>query len=273
MTRSTGTHSKERGFTLIEVGIVAPILMVTVLGLVSTLYFALRIGATSRIEANSTYDIQEALSIMEKDVSLASQFLDMSDTNITDAYPPSSNGGKWSYLGQGSTQRALLLRSYATTSNPDSNNRQPVFVNQVGCTTDRIYYNDVVDYNTFYFILNNNLYRRRALNPSLVTCTTPYQLQSCPSLETLGTPSRNPSCQSDDELILGGVSNFSLSYYGSGDMTTPLDAYDTTTGATLVQSAAAVRVSITTNRKAMGKPTSVTSNLLMSRINVTKVGN
>lgn len=266
-----GKRTSESGFTIIEVGIVVPMLIVMLLGLTSTLYFALRANVTQQVQTTSAYDIQQALSIMERDVALTSQFLDTTDTTATDAYPPSTNGGKWSYLGSGTTQRTLILRSYATTTNPDSNDRQPAFMNQVGCDADKIYYNDAIDYNTIYFLLNNNLYRRRILKPTATSpCNTPYQQQSCPSLETLKSGSRDSSCQSDDELIVSGVSEFSIDYYGMDP--DPLDAYNGTSGATTVQNATAVEIRITTTRKAMGKDAKVTSSLLMPSLNTTRTG-
>lgn len=266
-----GKQNNCGGFTLVEVGIVVPMLIVMLLGLTSTLYMALRANVTQQVQTTSAYDIQEGLSIVERDVALASQFLDTTDSTAIEAYPPTANGGKWSYVGDGATQRALILRLYATTTNPDSNDRQPVFINQVGCSTDRIYYNDAADYNTIYFLLNNNLYRRRVLKTTASTCSVPYQQQSCPSLETLKSGSRDSSCQSDDELIISGVSSFTVDYYGVGSDL--LDAYDETTGVTTMQNAASIDVIITTTRKAMGKDTKITSSLRMQKLNVTRTVN
>lgn len=266
------SKNNQRGFTLIEVGIVVPILLLIVLGLVSSLYFAYTIYVTERVQAQSSYDISEGLSMIEKDVSLSSQFLSTNDATTTDAYLPASNGGTWSYLGESENVRALILRTYTSTTNPESNNRSPVFVNQLGCSADRVYYNDVLDYNTIYFVSQNNLYRRRIVNstsPSL--CQTAYQAQSCPSLETLGTPTRNAACASDDELIVKDVIDFRVTYYQNSASSTPLDTY-TSGGDALLPSSNAIEVSITTGRKSMGSVTPVRSSILIPKLNASRTG-
>lgn len=261
------------GFTIIEIGIIVPILIVFLLALFNSLWFLLQDSSVQRTEASSAYDIQAGLSFIEKDVMLSSQFLPTTDTGLTDAYPPTSNGNVWSYRGESSSIRALVLKTYATTTNTESNDRQPVFLNQVGCTTATIYYNDVVDYNTIYFVKSNNLYRRKIINTSSTTCDVPYQKQSCPSLETLGTGTRDPSCKVDDELIAQSVSGFVVYYYDKSNSATPIDTYASGADPALLQTANAVKITITLNRKAMGKATTVSSTILIPRLNISRTGN
>lgn len=269
---ATSRHN-QTGFTIVEVGIIVPLLLVFLVALFSTLYNLLQVSAVQRAETDSAYDIQAGLSAIEKDVMLSSQFLPVADAGIFDAYPPASNGGKWSYRGESNDIRALILRSYATTTNPESNERRPVFIDQNGCESDRIYYNDVLDYNTIYFVKNNDLYRRRIITIPPSSCSTPYQKQSCPSLETLGSGARHSSCQADDELIVNGVSSFVVTYYDKSNSTSAIDVYPTGADPDLLQTANAIKVTITTSRKAMGKTTPVSSSILIPRLNISRTGN
>ncbi|TAH33226.1 hypothetical protein EYC58_01185 [Candidatus Saccharibacteria bacterium] len=261
------------GFTIIEIGIIVPILIVFLLALFNSLWLLLQSSSVERTETNSAYDIQAALSIIEKDVMLSSQFLATTDSGITDAYPPTSNGNTWSYLGENSNVRALILKTYATTTNTESNERQPIFLDQVGCTAATIYYNDVLDYNTIYFVKNDTLYRRKIINTSSTTCNPAYQKQSCPSLETLGTGTRSATCQADDEPVAQNVSGFTITYYDKSNSTTPIDTYASGADPALLQTANAVKVTITISRKAMGKTTAINSTILIPRLNISRTGN
>lgn len=267
------TRHNQDGFTLIEIGIIVPLLIVALLALFDSLYLMLQSSAVERTRLDSAYDIQASLSGIEKDVMLTSQFLATKDAAISDAYPPSSNGGTWSYLGDTAETRTLILKTYASTTNPEAQDRQPIFLNQAGCDASNIYYNDVLDYNTIYFIKGGNLYKRRIIETGGALCATPHQLQSCPSLETLGTQSRDASCKADDELIAKDVSNFAVQYFDNSASTTPIDVYAASADPALLQGANAVKVSITITRKAMGKSTPVTSSIIIPRLNISRTGN
>lgn len=266
--RRGDTIQRERGFTLIEVGIIVPLLIVSVLVIFDALFMMLSSSATERATSTSAYDIQATLNLIEKDASLTSRFLPTTDSSLTDPYPPS---GGWSYVGDGSQLRTLILRTYATTANPLASSRQPVFLDTLGCSSTTIYYNDVMTYNTIFFVKNGNLYRRRLISTSTGTCSTPYQRLSCPTSEDLaaqGIMGRDSSCQADDELVVSGVSAFNIQYYDASNGTTPIDAYSGTADPSSLLDANAVDVTLTLSRKAMGKPTSVTSHIRMTKLSV-----
>lgn len=264
---------RSAGFTLIEIGIIVPLLITSLLVVFSALFVLLKSSSIESASLNSVYDAQDALSTIERDATLTSQFLPTTETGIADAYKPTTNGSSWQYYGDSlaSSTRVLILRSYATVENPQSNTRRPAYINNLGCGASTLYYNSVMSYNTIYFVKNKNLYRRIALNPSTSTCETPYQKQTCPSTEDLGG-ARDASCKADDELIATNVSDFSVTYYATPTSTNSLDVYANTANGTLVATAATVKVSITLSRTAYGTPVTYTASTTISKQNTSTGG-
>ncbi|MGB4762317.1 MAG: hypothetical protein WBP12_03080 [Candidatus Saccharimonas sp.] len=263
----SSTHSQ--GFTLIEVAVIVPIIIVTAIFLFNLLWSILSTSEIDRARLNMIHDRQTAVGIIEKDLALTSRYLTTIDSGLSDNYLPTSNGGTWSYRGDSTTSRVLILRSYSTTEHPLSDNRQPVFIGMSGspsCDSANIYFNEVQRFNIIYFVKNSNLYRRHLVNTTTPTCDPQYQVTSCPSAADLGT-SQHASCGADDELILRNVSNFSVQYYSSKTSTTPLDVYATGAAPALVTTAVDVEISITVTAQAGGQGVSSGSSLRISKLN------
>lgn len=275
MTRRSHQESKSAGFTLIEIGIIVPILIVTVLVLFDALFAMIRSSDVEAGKIDMTYDKQIAVNNIESDVILSSLFLPSLDTGLTtDPYPPTSNGGAWSYLGDSSTSRVLIARIYSTTLNPLDVNRQPVFIGNpagVECNATNIYFNNVQQYNAVYFVKNGNLFRRRIIDKTTLVCDPgQYQKFSCPSqddLDAQGLGARSSTCQADDELLATNVTDFTVQYYGSKTSTTPLDVYAVAADPNLVSTAADAELTITMTRKVSGDTITSTSTLRMSKLN------
>lgn len=265
--------NRAAGFTLIEIGVIVPLLITSLLVVFSALYVLLKSSSIESTSLNNVYDTQEALSTIERDATLTSQFLPTTETGITDAYKPTTNGNTWQYYGDslGSSTRVLILRSYATIDNPQAASRRPAYINNLGCDPSTLYYNSVQSYNTIYFVNNKKLYRRITTNPTQSTCETPYQKQSCPTIEDLGG-SRDISCKADDELIATDVSSFSVMYYATPTSTSSLDVYGDTTSGSLVSTAATVKISITITRTAYGTPVTYTASTTISKQNTSSGG-
>ncbi len=253
---------REEGFTLVELGVVVPMLIATVLTLIATLFFALGMGIKSKVEVESSTDISIALNTIENDVLYTTSFLTTIDNGVFDPYKPNPT---WEYKGSGPTRRNLILRTYATHGHPEDPDRSPVFINQYGCAANLLYYNISATYNVVYFVKNNNLYRRKLMDPSLIVCNTPNQKLSCPSLEDLGTASRSYMCKANDELLVRGVEEFSVDYYDSAGDSAPNASYTHEDG---VLTSSAIKVKIKTKRKGYNTDVTASSSLLMSRMDV-----
>jgi len=276
MKQSIDTRNKSAGFTLIEIGIIVPILIVMVLIIFDALMSMIRASTIEAGKVNITYDRQIAMSNIESDLVLASVYLPEADPDYPDPYDP--NGG-WSYEGTGEDSRVLVARMYATTLNPLDPNRRPAFQDDndpagVACQPTNIFSNPVQEYNVIYFIDNGNLLRRRIINTSNTLCSPgQYQKLSCPSqerLDELGLGGRDSSCSADDELIASNVSAFTVKYYGSKTSTTPLPVYSGGTAedrAELVTTAADAEITLTLSKKVGGNTVSSTSTLRFSKLN------
>lgn len=262
-----GSYHKSQGFTLVEVTLVVSIMLVAILLLFNVMWSMLSDGTAQREQLIMTYDRQTAMNIIENDIALTSRFLPTLDSGLTDPYLPTSNGGVWSYKGDSSTKRYLLLRSYSTTQNPLSSTREPVFIDGGGdCNTTDKYFNAIQRYNTIYFVKNNNLYRRRVVDTATATCDPQYQKTSCPSAADLGA-AQSSSCGADDELLVGNVTNFGVDYYASRSTDTKLDVYTTGALPDLVSTALDAEITLVVSKKAGGKTITSQSTLRISKLN------
>ena len=259
------------GFTLIEVAIVVPILALTVLSLLTALTAIIRTSAMTRSQVNITYDLRSALNTIEDDVLLTSLLLPTIDSTLTgvitvsDPYKPTTNGNTWSYLGDSSSIRTLILRRYATTTNSYAPTRQAVYLNANGCGATTIYTNEALSINVIYFIKNNNLYRRILTDTSKATCSTQYQKQSCPTIESLGG-SRNAICKADDEMILANVTNFNITYLTDSRYDTAYAAY-TVGNSALVSTAGTIKVDITARAGVGSQAVTSSSSIRITKLN------
>jgi type II secretory pathway pseudopilin PulG len=261
---------REDGFTLVEIGVVVPIIMVIAIGLFAFMFSYLLSSNREQTRLNQLYAQSDALGRIEADIRLTNGFLATNDTATPDTYDKYSSGkAAWSYAGAGTSgPQVLIVREYSTTGNPLASTRAPVY-QKIDSSTDCSTITNIgqpLTYDIVYFVANATLYRRVLTNPSPTTnfCSTPYQQTSCPSLTTLAPSSRNASCQADDEVLAKGVSNFMVSYYDSGNSTTALNAY---TDQTLLSTALSVNVTIVSTGRTYGEPVTTNMSLRMTTKN------
>jgi type II secretory pathway component PulJ len=205
-------NSRRAGFTLVEVLIVLPPMLIITTITVSVLMGLLLNNSQSQYQVSSASNVKTALNTIEQDMKTSGAILTTTDSQMTDAYVSDSGGTSWSYKGVSSQSRTLIIRGYATTESPVSDTKSPVYINQFGCDAANLYSNPVLTTNIIYFVKNGSLYRRVLTDATKTTCNTPYQRQSCPA----DLPSRDVSCKADDSLILSDMSNFDVQYYTSG---------------------------------------------------------
>lgn len=163
-------------------------------------------------------DSVQALGYMEDNIRTASTFLATVAAEYPDAYgrhnAGTAGGEAWTYKGDSVTSRILMTRNYATTANPLSTGRQPVFKNtpDFNCTT-QLYYQPQLNYVTIYFVKDGTLYRRILTDTTTALCAGSAQQQkrTCPPYIAVG--SRHASCQAEDEVLTTNVSSFTVEYY------------------------------------------------------------
>lgn len=200
----------ERGFTLVEILIMSPIMMVTVVLLMSYLFNQYGQLTQQGALINLQVDAQNIVFGMQDDILFARYFESNKNANLTDAHQPS---GGWT--SNTTPNHTLILSDLALTTNRRDPNRQPVYINVYGCSPQAtLELNDELLNNTIYFPSGVNLYKRTLTAPSTMsTCGTSYQKQTCPSA------SATPTCP-PDKLLSDKLNSFTVTYYDTNNSVT-----------------------------------------------------
>lgn len=253
--------NKPSGFTLVEVLIIAPIVILLIgvfIGLVVNLT-----GESLVIKErnDAVYDLHETLDEIERSVSQATGFLSstgnvtppqgrLDDINSTAGFcnknpcPPASP----------TEPDALIMRAPATTAGPLSDSRALIYTGAGACD----YKNPLYQYTVVYFVKNANLYKRTIIVPT-AACASPWQRNSCSDANTVAYPS---VCKAEDEKLLENVSGLSVQYFTSASSSdaSPLDASNAT-------QASSVKVTLSQARQAAGSAVSQSTALRVTSLN------
>jgi hypothetical protein len=190
------------GFTLVEILVISPILLVIVAFTLSYLFglFGQLSGQGGQI--NLQIQAQNITFSMQNDTFFANGYVSTINSNLVDSYQPS---GGWQ---ANSTPPTLIINTLSLTADHRNENRQQVYINTYGCSPQStLEQNDVLFNNVIYFASGTNLYKRILTAPSsLATCGTNYQKQSCPA------GNASPSCPAD-VLLSDKLGSFTLTYY------------------------------------------------------------
>lgn len=202
-------QAKETGFTLVEVLIITPILVVSIVIAMSFLFnqYGLLTQEGAQLQLNS--EAQLITFTMQDDVFFANGFGSELYPNLVDNNEPS---GGWVYNTDPETLIIAVPALTASNRNPD---REPVYINSVGCDQSVVEENAPLINNVIYFIDGTNLYKRTVTAPPETdTCGTNYEKATCPP--NLATS----DCQADI-LVTDKLDGFEIDYYGYDN--TPVD--------------------------------------------------
>jgi competence protein ComGC len=193
---------KNAGFTLVEVLIMSPILMVTIIITMTLLFNQYGQLTQQGAQVNLNIEAQNITFSMQDDIFFASAFVQTKNDNLTDANQPS---GGWAY---NSTPPTLILSTAALTTNPRNASRQVVYIDTNGCPSEE---NSVLYNNVIYFVSGANLYKRTLTAPSgMDTCGDSFQRQTCPAA------SASSSCPAD-RILTDKLNSFTLTYYDTNN--------------------------------------------------------
>lgn len=261
--------SPTSGFTIIEVLIVAPIVIITITGFVALLVVLLGNNLASRGELTATYDVNAAFSGMEDDIRITAAFLATQDDDFQDPYGMGTLAGanhEWNFEGT-ATENVLLTRTYATDRSIRSSEKEAVYVDDGSCVTAESVRNcPPLTLNLIYFVRDGTLYRRvlmdeRYLNDTIDTYiqgssgpeqAEPFQRQSCP-------PDRGDNdsvCGANDELLVHGIEEFAVEYFTSAGVIT-----------TSPTEAESVKINIALERRVAGEQISLERSLRAHKLN------
>jgi hypothetical protein len=212
------------GFTIVEILIVAPIVILVIGVFVSTIVSMTGEVLATRAANTLAYNTQEALNLIEQDVKLSGAFL--ATNNIALISPQGYDNSTANFHNADATNGAMLiLNIYATTSNPLSATRGLVYASDQpnSCNSTLINQNLPVMLNVVYFVKNSTLWRR-VIAPSY------YATIGCVN-SSIGAPWQQPSCapsasgvfcKTQDMRLVDGIASdgFSVKYYPSPSSTT-----------------------------------------------------
>jgi len=278
---------QQKGFTLIEMLVVAPIVILTIGAFLTVIISMTGEVLASRASNNLSYTVQDALNHIDQDVKMSSGFL------ATDNIPVSLFGTAQGYNNDttrftnigGASGTSLILNMVATDTNPVSTGSSYVYLkNQPNaCATpqSKTIGNKPFTYNVVYFTKEKatdsySLYRR-VLMPTNYTdttntvCTLPWQQPSClPSY--MDSQTGSVFCKTKDIELVSGSSpiDLNIQYFNgqsastiNGPASTAPLAADRTIA---LQSATTVGVSIYAQQTVAGRTVERSAILRTSRL-------
>lgn len=196
---------KEAGFTLVEVLIMSPIMIVAIVIIMSYLFNQYGQLTQQGAQVNLNVEAQNIVFSMQDDIFFSQAFVQDKNTNLVDNNAPT---GGWSY---NTTPQTLLLSSPATTANPRAENRQIVYIDTLGCDDTVKEDNSVLYNNIIYFTSGTNLYKRTISTPDgMSTCGTSFQKTSCPAA------SASDTCPVD-RLLTDKLNSVAYTYYDTNN--------------------------------------------------------
>ena len=238
--------SLKPGFTIVELLIIAPIVILTI-GAFITVIVSMTGEVLATRSANAlAYNIQDTLNRIEEDVKLSTTFLEANHVSLTSPQGYNDDTAT-NFANVGANGNMLILNTLATTGNPLSSTSGLVYLTNSpnACASPQVNQNTPMTMNVVYFVKNNTLWRRSVMPSNYLTagCSTPWQQPSCTTAGGF--------CKTQDVRLLDGInaSDFVVQYFNTADATaansvasdsaaTPSDRYaalqsTTTVGATI----------------------------------------
>lgn len=212
-TRST-TNS---GFTLIEVLVVSPLVILVIGVLVAAIISLTGKALTAQSTASTLGDIQGAFDSIERDIIASGQVTAATDTLVA---PQGQNNTS---LAFNTTNNSLVVRTPALTTDPLNDDRGLVYYanSPNACTDPSVSANSVVYVSHIYFVENGTLWRRTVLPADVSNaCVTPWQVSTCATEQT-GSVCTAP----DSRLVEVGSGSLNLEFLKKdGTVLSPIDA-------------------------------------------------
>lgn len=254
------SETKRPGFTLVEILVVVPIVILVIAVLIGFLVTLTGDALMSRERSSMVYTTQDALHQIERDIRISTGFLS------TTGSLPSPQGSNQATAAFSSPSTQLILRQYATIGSPyDSDRKLAYYANEPNPCGSYHEYNNVASVMVIYFVDNGDL-RKRTINqvPNNSVCdggsllplsTQLWQINSCKAAVDTGT------CQTYDSILATDVDNFSISYY-------ILPSSSIAVGSSQVPAATTARVSLDISKEVANQDIEHGASIRATRLNV-----
>lgn len=258
--------TKTSGFTLVEMLVIVPIVILALGGFISLMIGMVGDVIATRDSNNMTYQAQDALSSIDRDVSFSTQFLATTGTLTSPQGSDNNFNGTAAFANVESapgTSDRLILYALATTLSPTDSLRDIVYYRDQPnpCTSLRVF-NKAFYVKIVYFIKAGSLWRRTIM-PTYNTnatadintvCTTPWQQDSCsPGYVAV-------RCKTEDVKLMDDISDLNVAYYTAPGSTTD-------TGPTNATAASTIKVTLTGKKTSAGEDITITQSLRATRKN------
>lgn len=278
MHRLADPSLRQRGFTLVEMLVVAPIVILAIGAFLTVIISMTGEVISSRASNTLTFNVQDALARIEEDTKLSAGFLATNSVPITAGSGQGYNNDATNFTNVGGTSGTnLILNMVATTGNPLSTSSQYIFLKDQPNACAAAQNNIPLTYNVVYFVRDNSLWRRVIMPAQYAdtvnyACAAAWQQPSC-NPTWLEGQGGTPFCRTNDVRLVDGVtaSDFSVSYFtGSGE--TGANATASNAGASVTDRTAAlnasttVDVTINANQTAAGRDIAQSASVRTSRL-------
>lgn len=255
--------TNSRGFTLVEVLIISPIIILFI-----GAFLALLVGLTGeslvvREKNTAAYDTQSALDDIEASIGQAITFLPTTDTVPIPQGKDNSTSAGTPFTNETTNEpNTLIIRSAATTSRPSDPARELIYMGAGACDSK----NPLYTYFTIYFTAldldtagdtaDKALYKRTIL-PQNPACRTAWQRGSC---DVSRMTSHSSVCKARDEKLVSGISTFDIQYYIGNSTTAVPDSQ--------AASATDVSVNLGVSKQVAGSPVQYTGTVRANSLNI-----
>ncbi|MDB5187272.1 MAG: hypothetical protein JWM07_744 [Candidatus Saccharibacteria bacterium] len=260
MLKIKPSDQKTSGFTLVEMLVIAPIVILALGGFIALMVTMVGSVLATRDQTMMLYESQDSLTRVEDDIRLSAQFLRTTGTVLTPQGSDSNFTGTAAFTNSSST---LVLLTLATTKNPADSTRELVYYkNQPNACTNKIF-NQVYFSQVVYFINNGSLWRRTILPPYNTNatadfeslCDAPWQQNSC-------SPGYvNARCKANDIELMKNVTSMDIKYYATPTSTTDL-------GPTGAPDTSSVKVTVNGSKTVAGRTVATSQSTRATRLNV-----
>lgn len=225
MPSSSNKPPKNFGFTLVEIMVVVPIVILVIGVLVVFLVTLTGDALMARERSSVAYTTQDALNRIEQDIRITTNFLSTSGALIS---PQGSNSGTAAFSSPASQ---LITQQYIVRGNPYNGTQSLVrYANRPNPCTGDTRYNEAVKAMIIYFVDNGDLRRRTINTPESATCgNSELFTNSCKVTRYV-----NNRCHRQDEILATNVTDFSITYYTAANTTVPITSIQSTTASALV---------------------------------------
>jgi len=266
------SHSPKAGFTIIEMLIIAPIVILTIGAFITAIVSMTGEVLATRSANALAYNIQDALNRIEEDVKLSTTFLEANHVSLTSPQGY-NNDAATNFANVGANGNMLILNTLATTGNPLSSTSGLVYLDDKpnDCLSTQFNQNTPMTMNVVYFVKNNTLWRRTIAPSNYLTgggCSiVPWQQPSCTTAGGF--------CKTQDVRLIDGInaSDFVVQYFNTADATaansvasdsaaTPSDRY------AALQSTTTVGVTINVTKTAAGREISQAGTIRATKLDI-----